>query len=142
MTKQEAYCEYLRDWADSHEDSGFEGCTPASYDEWLDNEGAEGKYDEPASSYKPHFPAIETVRNKYGEELFRMALTYLFDAGHSHIDEENAEETKRDIMAEKPTGTPVMTPGFQCHIIDAALELKQLSVWTLLAYVKTQVFIQ
>ena len=142
MTKQEAYCEYLRDWADSHEDVGYEGCCPVCFEEWLNNEGTDDEYDEPASNDKPLFTAIDVVRNKYGETLFRMALSHLFDVGHRHMDEESAEETKRGIMAEKPAGTPVMTPEFQCHIIDAALELKRFSVWTLLAYVKTQVFIQ
>ncbi len=33
-----AYCQYLRDWADSHSDRGFEGCCPACYDEFLECE--------------------------------------------------------------------------------------------------------
>lgn len=24
-----AYCQYLKDWADSHADTGFEGCCPS-----------------------------------------------------------------------------------------------------------------
>lgn len=31
-----AYCQYLRDWADSHAGAGFEGCSPSCYDEFLD----------------------------------------------------------------------------------------------------------
>lgn len=34
MTKQEAYCQYLRNWANSHSGIGFEGMTPACFDEW------------------------------------------------------------------------------------------------------------
>lgn len=33
-----AYCQYLRDWADSHRDVGFEGCCPSCYDEFLDGD--------------------------------------------------------------------------------------------------------
>lgn len=33
-----AYCQYLRDWADSHQDIGFEGCCPSCYDEFLDGD--------------------------------------------------------------------------------------------------------
>ena len=33
-----AYCQYLRDWADSHSDRGFEGCCPVCYDEFLEYE--------------------------------------------------------------------------------------------------------
>lgn len=33
-----AYCKYLKDWADSHSDSGFEGCCPSCYEEFLDGD--------------------------------------------------------------------------------------------------------
>lgn len=33
-----AYCQYLRDWADSHSDSSFEGCCPVCYEEFLECE--------------------------------------------------------------------------------------------------------
>lgn len=33
-----AYCQYLKDWADSHTDPGFEGCCPSCYDEFLDGD--------------------------------------------------------------------------------------------------------
>lgn len=41
MKKQEAYCQYLRQWADSHSSIGFEGCCPACFDEWEQSERAE-----------------------------------------------------------------------------------------------------
>ena len=37
-----AYCQYLKDWADSHADAGFEGC-PVCFDEFLDCEWQEMK---------------------------------------------------------------------------------------------------
>lgn len=39
MIAQEAYCAYLKEWAESHAGIGFEGMTPASFDEWLLSEG-------------------------------------------------------------------------------------------------------
>jgi len=32
------YLQYLRDWTDSHSNTGFYGCTPACFDEWLVSE--------------------------------------------------------------------------------------------------------
>lgn len=41
QTTQEAYCQYLKSWADSHSDIAFDGCTPACFDEWATNERTE-----------------------------------------------------------------------------------------------------
>lgn len=40
-TDWEAYIEYLKSWADSHSGNEYKGQTPASYNEWLDNENEE-----------------------------------------------------------------------------------------------------
>lgn len=46
------YCQYLKEWAESHSDAGFAGCCPACYDEFLNSEWQEyreqmnGKQDE------------------------------------------------------------------------------------------------
>lgn len=142
MTKQEAYCQYLIDWAQNHCDIGFEGMTPACFDEWLDNEGADDVYDEPGTvPTKPHLGEIEAIINKYGEQIFRMALTLLFDMGYSNIDAESAADMKRQIMAEEQKDMPVITPEFKCHLLDIALELRQFSIWSLLDFIKTRLFI-
>ena len=36
--KWQQYINYLRNWANDHENSMFAGNSPACYDEWLDNE--------------------------------------------------------------------------------------------------------
>lgn len=41
QSKQEAYCAYLKEWADIHAGVGYEGMTPACFDEWLMCEGSE-----------------------------------------------------------------------------------------------------
>ena len=88
---------------------------------------------------------IKKIENRHGTAYFRMALSHLFDVGHKHITTENIEKTKADIMAKATRktggGTPIMTPEFQCYLLDISLELAQFSIWDLLAYVKKNVHI-
>lgn len=35
------YIQYLKDWAESHSESGFYSMSPATFDEWIDNEYSE-----------------------------------------------------------------------------------------------------
>lgn len=37
----ERYLNYLMNWIADHHEEEFEGCSPAGFDEWLDNEGEE-----------------------------------------------------------------------------------------------------
>ena len=37
----ERYLRYLQDWIFNHSDPLFEGCSPAGFDEWKDNEDEE-----------------------------------------------------------------------------------------------------
>lgn len=37
-SKHERYINYLINWAINHNDEAYEGCSPAGFDEWLDNE--------------------------------------------------------------------------------------------------------
>ena len=41
MTDWERYLAYLTQWAAEHSDTKFAGMSPACYDEWLCNEGAQ-----------------------------------------------------------------------------------------------------
>lgn len=40
-SKHERYINYLMNWAISHNDEAYEGCSPAGFDEWLDNEDSD-----------------------------------------------------------------------------------------------------
>ena len=40
-TTHKAYLQYLSRWIFEHYEDEFEGCSPACFDEWLDNEGTE-----------------------------------------------------------------------------------------------------
>lgn len=84
---------------------------------------------------------IQKIENKYGLARFRMALVHLFDVGYKHITDESVEKAKQQIMqeAEPDTsgGISIMTPAFQCQLLDITLELTRFSLSELLAYVKT-----
>lgn len=82
---------------------------------------------------------IAAFESRHGV-YFRMALSHLLDVGYRHITSEDVEEAKAAILAEKTEGVPVMTPEFQCGLLDLALELTQFSLWELLSYVKTDLF--
>ena len=85
---------------------------------------------------------ISALENKYGP-YFNMALAHLFDVGYLNITPEAVEEAKIEIQNEEQCqeGIPIMTAGFKCQLLDIALELKQFSIWELLSYVKTDLFI-
>ena len=40
-SKHERYINYLINWAIDHNDEAYEGCSPAGFDKWLDNEDAD-----------------------------------------------------------------------------------------------------
>ena len=40
-TEHKAYLQYLSRWIFDHYEDEFKGCSPAGFDEWLDNEGEE-----------------------------------------------------------------------------------------------------
>ena len=40
-SKHERYINYLINWAIDHNDEAYEGCSPAGFDEWLENEDSD-----------------------------------------------------------------------------------------------------
>ena len=87
---------------------------------------------------------IRALEDKYGLIIFRMGLTYLFDAGHSNFDDDYVQEGFKAILAEeeenKASGTnTIMTPDFKCEILLCSAELAQFTIWTLFAYIKKYV---
>lgn len=44
-TVHKAYLQYLSRWIFDHYEDEFKGCSPACFDEWLDNEGEEDEED-------------------------------------------------------------------------------------------------
>lgn len=89
---------------------------------------------------------IKAIENEYGLVLFRMGLTHLFDVGVRHMTDETVTETIKHIKAkedkDKEDGvTQVMTPEFQCEIVQCAAALSKFSIWDLFLYIKKYVTI-
>lgn len=81
---------------------------------------------------------IEAIRNKYGEVMFRMAISHLMDVGIRHLTEENVEKTCKEMMASDDSGR-FMSNEFECEIVQTAYELAQIPHIDLLVYIQREV---
>lgn len=84
---------------------------------------------------------IKAIEDKYGLMIFRCGLTHLFSCGAQTLsDTEEVTACKVKIENETPPNS-IMTAGFQCGIIDCAVELADVGVWDLFRYIRTDVVI-
>ena len=90
------------------------------------------------SNYVESKKTIEAIRNKYGEIIFRMAISHLMDVGSRHLTKENVKETCKEIMASDDSGQ-FMTNAFKCEIVQAAYDLTQVPQTDLLVYIQREV---
>lgn len=90
------------------------------------------------NNYAENRKRLEAIRNKYGEPMFRMAVSHLMDVGIRHLTKELVEETCEEIMKEDDSKS-FMTNGFKCDLIKAAYELAQISQIDLLVYIQREV---
>ena len=90
------------------------------------------------NNYAENKQKIESVRNKCGEIMFRMAISHLMDVGIRHLTEENVEETCREIM-QKDDSKAFMTNEFSCNLVRMAYELAQVPHTDLLVYIQREV---
>lgn len=90
------------------------------------------------SNYVESKKTIEAIRNKYGEVMFRMAISHLMDVGIRHLTKENVEETCKEIMASDDSGR-FMSNEFECEIVQTAYELALVSHIDLLVYIQREV---
>ena len=82
---------------------------------------------------------IRAIENKYGLMLFRCGLSHLVSCGAQLLqDEKEVEACKNKIKSETPDNA-IMTAGFQCEIINCAVELSKINIWDLFRYIKTDV---
>ena len=88
-------------------------------------------------NYVENKKKIEAIRNKYGEMMFRMAISHLMDVGIRHLTEELVEDTCEKIMQEDDSKA-FMTNEFKCNLIRAAYELAQISHTDLLVYIQRE----
>ena len=90
------------------------------------------------SKYVESKKEIEAIRNKYGEMMFRMAISHLMDVGIRHLTKENVENTCKEIMASDDSGR-FMSNEFECEIVQTAYKLAQISHIDLLVYIQREV---
>lgn len=83
------------------------------------------------------YRAIENIRNKHGDLLFRAGLTHLVDTGARNLlNDEAVQATIKQIREETPDNS-VMTAEFMEEIVNCAAELATIEIWDVLRYVKT-----
>jgi len=80
---------------------------------------------------------IRNIEDRYGLQLFGMGLTHLFVEGHKNFTDESVENDIQQIMAKGKVS--IMTPEFQCAILNCAAELAKFTPFTLFAYIKKYV---
>lgn len=90
------------------------------------------------NNYAESKKKIESIRNKCGEIMFRMAISHLMDVGIRHLTEENVEETCKEIM-QKDDSKAFMTNEFSCGLVRMAYELAQVPHTDLLVYIQREV---
>ena len=90
------------------------------------------------STYTENEKKIEAIRNKFGEPMFRMAISHLMDVGARHLTEELVKETCEKIMQEDDSKA-FMTNEFKCELIRAAYELAQIKQMDLIVYIQREV---
>ncbi len=90
------------------------------------------------NNYAENKKKIDTIRNKCGEIMFRMAISHLMDVGIRHLTEENVEETCKEIM-QHDDSRAFMTNEFSCNLVRMAYELAQVPHTDLLVYIQREV---
>lgn len=90
------------------------------------------------SNYAESKKTIDAIRNKYGEPMFRMAISHLMDVGIRHLTEETIEDVCNEIMQEDDSKA-FMTNEFKCALIRAASKLAQIPHIDLLVYIQREV---
>lgn len=89
------------------------------------------------NNYAESKKKIDSIRNKCGEIMFRMAISHLMDVGIRHLTEENVEETCKEIM-QKDDSKAFMTNEFSCGLVRMAYELAQIPHTDLLVYIQRE----
>lgn len=81
---------------------------------------------------------IGEISRKYGEHVFRMAITHLMQVGVDNLKDADVEAVCKKMMRETPENY-IMTPEFRCNILKCSVELAQIPVWDILKYIQTDI---
>ncbi len=79
--------------------------------------------------------AIKDQYTKYGEAVFRMAVTHLFQKGTERIKEEDVEASCRAVRRNTPHNS-IVSANMLEEVVRCASELAQFDLWDILLYVK------
>ena len=82
---------------------------------------------------------IRDICKRYGENVFRMALSHMVAVGTDRLQNINVDETVKEIHA--TGGNSLITPDMQAAILRCAYELAQKDLWDILAFVQTDIAI-
>lgn len=83
---------------------------------------------------------IRKINNKYGEPVFRMALSHLFEKGREAFQQVDVDKECKSILRCKGKN-PIITPELQVQIVRCAHELAKPEIWDIFSYIKTDVAI-
>lgn len=84
---------------------------------------------------------IREICNKYGENVFRMALSHMVAVGSDQLRRANMEEAVKVILA-SDSQNALITPQMQVKILRCAYELaRHHELWDILAFVQTDICI-
>lgn len=86
------------------------------------------------SNYKKSKEALDNLRARHGETMFRMAISHLMDVGIRHLDEASCKHTCAEMM-KRDDSHAFMTNDFMCEIVWLAHELTKVSHIDLLIYI-------
>ena len=81
---------------------------------------------------------IKELQKKYGEHVFRMSITHLFDVGAKHLKDADVEKTCQEIHKTTPKNS-ILTPELSADILRCSVELARLPIWDVLKFVKTDI---
>ena len=81
---------------------------------------------------------LKIIQEKYGEDIFRLAITHLIHMGIEHFSKEDIDVLCERALHESPDNA-IMTGGYQVNILRCAHEICRFSVEDLLKFVKTDV---
>ncbi len=81
---------------------------------------------------------LKIIQEKYGEDIFRLAITHLIHVGIEQFSKEDIDELCERALRESPDNA-IMTGEYQVNILRCAHEICRFSVDDLLKFVKTDV---
>ena len=81
---------------------------------------------------------LKEIQEKYGEDIFRLAITHLIHVGIEQFSKKDIDVLCERALHESPDNA-IMTGGYQVNILRCAHEICRFSIDDLLKFVKTDV---